>query len=248
MRKFLAVISVLLLINCIFLFLRSGVGNTFLLNTGLFLAATVYVIFFNRLKKIAWLNYSIATFAVLYMALGAFAMIYGRQDSVTFHEDIAIVLGAGLRGEDVSPTLRSRLDMAVEFHRQNPYALIIVSGGLGPGHVISEAQAMARYLEENGVPVELIIQEGYSHSTYQNMRNSTAILEELFPAEGSLSQIPQDVVVITNDFHIFRAVRFARIAGLENVTSLHGNTPLISMPGALVREAAAIVKMWLIGT
>ena len=134
--------------------------------------------------------------------------------------------------------------MAVEYHFRNPYAVIVVSGGQGPGDIISEASAMARYLEENGVPADLIVQENRSHSTYQNMRRSKEILDELFP---HLPYGPQ-VVVITNDFHIYRAIRFTRIAGMRDAASFHGNTPLFALPGALVREVAAIGKLWLIGT
>jgi len=243
MQKILVVVSGLLLLNCMWLLFRSGVGNTFLLNMGFFLGTSFYAVFYDRLQKIKWIRYTILAFALIYMGFGTFVMIYGRQDTVTFQEDAVIVLGSGLRGEEVSHTLRNRLDMAVEYHFQNPDAFIVVSGGQGPGDVITEAFGMARYLETAGVPGDLIFQEGNSHSTYQNMRFSMAILEELFP-EG----YPYRVVVITNDFHIYRSVRFTRIVGMEEATSFHGNTPLIALPGALVREVAAIVKMWVLGT
>ena len=241
MRRILFVISILLFVNCILIFLRSGPNNTFLLNMGLFAGTGLYTLFFDRLWKTKWLNFLICFLAMMYLSIGVFAMIYGRTDTVTFNEDAAIVLGSGLRGEEVSLMLQKRLDAAVEYHFKNPSALIIVSGGQGPGDAISEALAMARYLEAHGVPPELILQEGRSHSTYQNMRLSMVIIEENF------DELPQ-VVVITNDFHIYRAVSFTRIVGLEGATSFHGNTPLAALPGALVREVAAIVKMWLIGT
>lgn len=244
MRKILTVLSALFLVNGIWLYFRSGVGNTFLLNFGFFLAAGVYAVFYERLIKMRLLNCCIIIAAVLYLGLGIFALTYGRQDTATFYEDVAIVLGAGMRGEEVPPVLQSRLDMAVEYHFRNPSALIIVSGGQGPGDIVTEASAMARYLKENGVPTDLIVQEDRSHSTYQNMRRSKEILDEIFP---HLPYGPQ-VTVITNDFHIYRAVRFTEIVGLQNATSFHGGTPLIALPGALVREVAAIVKMWLIGT
>lgn len=243
MRKILIVISVLLFLNCVWLVVRAGFSfsNTFLLLFGFFLGTVIYAVFYERLQKMKWIRYTIVIVALVYMGFGVFVMVYGRQDTATFEEDVAIVLGSGLRGEEVSATLRNRLDMAVEYHRQNPEALIVVSGGQGPGDVITEAFAMARYLEAAGVPAGLIIQEGGSHSTYQNMRLSMAILDDLLQ-EG------YQVVVITNDFHIFRSVRFAGMVGMGAATSFHGDTPLVALPGALVREVAAIVKMWVIGT
>lgn len=241
MRKILAAAGLLLFINCIWILFRSGVSNTFLLSLGLFAGTCTYAAFYDRLRKIKWLNCAIFGAGIIAAVFGIFVMAYGRKDTATFQEDAAIVLGAGLRDGEPSRMLRNRLDMAVKYHFQNPEAVIIVSGGIGHGQVVSEAYIMARYLQAAGVPWELIVQEDGSHSTFQNMVLSLEILEELFP-EGF------QAVVITNDFHIYRAVRFTRIVGMENATGLHGNTPVFSLPGALVREIAAIVKMWLVGT
>lgn len=241
MQKILGAGSVLLLLNTLWLLIRSGpFNNTFLLSLGLFLGTGFYFLFYKRLRKIQWLNYAIVIFVSAYAGLAAFAMIYGRTDTVTFYEDVAIVLGTGLQNDQPTLRLQKRLDAAVYFHSRNPDAFIVTSGGLGRGEQFTEAYVMARYLVQQGVSAHLIIQEGGSHSTYQNMRLSAEILEEKF------ADVPQ-VVVITNDFHIYRGVRFARIAGMPNPTSLHANTPLLNLPQALVREVAAIVKLWVIG-
>ena len=242
MRKIIAALCVLFVINGLFIFYRSGFSNTFLLNLGFILTTGVYFLYYERLIKIKWITYSVLALALISAGFGIFVMAYGRRDTTNFTEDAVIVLGAGIRAdEEVTRTLRNRLDMAVEYHMRNPEAVIIVSGGIGRGHVVSEAEVMARYLEAAGVRADLIFQEGNSHSTYQNMRLSKEILDELFP-DG------YRVTVISNDFHIYRAIRFTRIAGMEGATSFHGNTPLDALPGALVREITAIVKMWLIGT
>ena len=241
MQKILTAVCVILLINSIILFWRAGVGNTLLLNLGLAFGTGIYAAFYDRLRRSKWLNRFIIILLGLYVGLGLSTFIYGSIDTVTFEEDVAIVLGAGVRGEDVSRTLQSRLDMAVYYHFRNPDAIIIVSGGLGSQAVISEAEAMARYLIENGVPPDVIVREDRSHSTYQNMQRSMELIEEMF------TYVPQ-VVVITNEFHIYRGVNFARIAGMGEANSFHGNTPLLNLPAALVREVPAIIKMWVIGT
>ncbi|MCL2015100.1 MAG: YdcF family protein [Defluviitaleaceae bacterium] len=250
-KKILIAIDVLLVISAIWLLARQGISNTFLLNFGIIFGITVYIFLFERLIKLKWLNYFIAFAAVCYLSLGIFAMIFGNINTTTFDEDVVIVLGSGLVGEEVSTVLRSRLDAALEYHSRNPSALFIVSGGQGTGHVITEALAMSRYLIDNGVPEYLIIQEGNSHSTFENMLFSHEILQQLFPGYLPFSPIypySPSIVVITNDFHIFRAVNFTRIVGIGEATSFSANTPLISLPGALIREVAAIVKMWIIGT
>ena len=248
MRKFLTAISILLFINAIVLLIRTDfhfTGNTLLLNTGILAAVVCYTILYDNLIKIKLLNILILLFAFIYAALAVFALSYGKRNTATFQEDIAIVLGAGLRHDDtVTRSLQNRLDTAVYYHFRNPYAYIVVSGGVGAGRQISEAEAMARYLKDNGVYVNIIILEDRSHSTYQNMRFSSLLLAEQYNI--NISDI--SVVVITNEFHIYRGIWFAENAGFNNITSLYAQTPLLSLPGALVREAAAIVKMWLTET
>jgi len=242
MRKIFAVLCLAFILNGAWTLYRSGISNTFLLNLGFIIAAGTYAAFCDRLIKIKWLNYTIAAVTAATLGFGIFIMAYGQRDTTTFTEDVAIVLGAGIRpNEEATRTLARRLDKAITYHHYNPTALIIVSGGIGNNHTVSEAEVMARYLKAGGIPPEQIIQEGSSHSTYQNMQLSNAILTEIFP-EGFTP------VVITNDFHIYRSIRFTRIAGMQGATSFHGTTPLNALPGALIREITAIIKMWLIGT
>ena len=237
LRKILMGTCILLAVYLIMIALRTGIGNTFLLFFGALAALAIYAVFFETLKNWRWLNRLIAISAALYIGLGIFAMIYGRLDTATFDEDIAIVLGTGIRDGEPRSSLINRLEAAVEYHRRNPKAYIIVSGGIGRGEVLSEAEVMAAFLIERGVPHQQIIQEGNSHSTYENMILS----------RGLVSGNPS-VAVISNDFHIYRGTRFATIAGFENVSSFHAQTPLYAMAGSLIREVAAIVKMWVVGT
>lgn len=53
------------------------------------------------------------------------------------------------------------------------------------------------------------------------------------------------MAVITNDFHVYRAKRLARLVGL-NVTSIHAKTPLSSAPMMYLREVLAILKLWIL--
>jgi len=235
-RKFLIVLCGVLLFYVILVAMRSGFSNTLLLFSGAFLALSVYTIFFETLRKWRWLNYLIVISAVVYVSVGVFALIYGQQDSVTFQEEVAIVLGAGLRDGQPSATLRSRLETAVDYHLQNPNAFIVVSGGIGRSEVVSEADVMAAFLESRGVPTDLIIREGNSHSTYENMRLSRPLVK------GNPS-----IVVITNEFHIYRGTRFARMVGFDDITSFHASTPAYAIMGSLIREVAAIFKMWVLG-
>ena len=96
-----------------------------------------------------------AVFALLLI----FVAVSGYSDTATKQEKAVIVLGAGLRGERVTDLLARRLDAAYDYHLENPNAVIVVTGGQGPGEDIPEARAMKAYLMEKGVPEKQILEE-----------------------------------------------------------------------------------------
>ena len=163
---------------------------------------------------------------------------YGRLDSVTYDEDVLIVLGAGIRGEKISLTLQRRLDTALRYYEQNPDVLIVISGGQGPQEDISEALAMERYLLRHGVPKAHILKEELSTSTQENLQFSKALLDARL-------NTPYTVALITNDFHIYRACTLARAQGFAHITSAHADTPWYTVIPNGMRECLAIAASWL---
>lgn len=161
--------------------------------------------------------------------------IYGHIDNVTYSEDAVIVLGAGLRGEDVSRSLKSRLDAAIGYHEKNPTAVIVLSGGQGEDEKIPESLAMKRYLLSAGIPEELIITESSSTSTRENFLFSKELLDDHFGE-------PFSAAFITNDYHTFRAEYSAKEAGFDSITHSHSPTPLLLILPSGIREGLAIIK------
>ncbi len=169
-----------------------------------------------------------------------FVYSYGLCDTVTYKEDAVIVLGAGLRGENLSLILKNRLDKAVEYYNENPEAVIVVSGGQGPDEDIPEAWAMERYLYEQGVPLSKIVKEDKSTSTEENFRFSKAILDENFQGDYSIG-------FITDDFHVYRAGKTAEAVGLEKVTHFHSTGAVSTFLPNGFREFCAVMYMWVFG-
>lgn len=178
---------------------------------------------------------SIALGGVCVSALFAVALgVYGCRDNPSYREDAVIVLGCGVRGEVVSGQLASRLDAALGYYRANPNAIIVVSGGQGRGEDITEALAMERYLVERGVPKDNITKEEKSTSTYTNLLFSKELLDNRFDT-------PYKTVIISSDYHIYRATRLSKKLGLD-CTHVHGNTAWYEMPVRYSREMLAVVK------
>lgn len=174
-----------------------------------------------------------------YFSLSIFLAVYGVHETVDYKEDAIIVLGAGLRGDRVSLILAQRLDQAVLYHKKNPKAFIVVSGGQGSDEWVSEAKAMSDYLVTKGVSESVILREAKSTSTYENFKFSQVILETKLTK-------PYKVAFVSNAFHMFRAEWIASTVGLKT-NRLPAETQLYMMPVVYFREVLAVVKQIFFG-
>lgn len=189
---------------------------------------------------------------VLLFLYSTFVYIYGGNDNVTYEEDAVIVLGTTVNGDQPSSDLKSRLDAALEYHKQNSDAIIIVTGGQGTEENDTEASVMAKYLVDAGLPSDIIKKESRATSTAENFEYSAEILENLRLSESadeSSHDTPKNasnVAYITNDFHIFRAGILAKDDGFDDLTHIHGDTPWYMVVPNGFRETVVTAKMWLI--
>jgi uncharacterized SAM-binding protein YcdF (DUF218 family) len=147
-----------------------------------------------------------------------------------------VVLGAGAPNGVPSPTLQSRLDLALEQAARYPAVPVVVSGGLGFSGHASEARVMGDYLRFHGLAAERIVQEERSTSTDENLRFSRPLLA----AQGVAADAP--VRLVTSDFHTVRARWIARHAGYTRVQAVGAPTPLYVRYNAWLREYFAFVS------
>lgn len=214
-------------------YIHSGVIVTYILGTVLVLLG----VFWQTVKK----HIPKAVIFVFFCGLMlealfvSFVYAYGSADTSEYDEDVLIVLGAGLTGEEVGPNLELRLALALEYYEKNPDVLIVVSGGKGKGEDITEALGMERYLVSHGVSAENIIKEEASTSTEENFRFSKELLDAY--SDGGYT-----VSFVTNDFHVFRSSFHANSAGFAEVTYVSAPTPLYQVIPNGIRETMGIVK------
>jgi len=174
---------------------------------------------------------------VLVMAgMIAFLVCHGARGSVRGDEEVIIVLGAGLRGDQPGGVLRFRLVAALEAHKQNTNALIVVTGGQGPDEWVAEGVAMRKWLVARGVPEERIAVEDKSTSTRENFALSRKLLEER--GVGGDARVG----IVTSSFHCFRARRVARAAGFGEVGVWPAKTPVAAWIPCHVRETMSVVR------
>lgn len=153
--------------------------------------------------------------------------------------DAVIVLGAGLRGDKPMLVLRHRMDTAIAYLHEHPDAVAILSGGKGDNEHISEAEAMARYFEQKGIPASRYIKEGASTNTEENFAYSNQIIKERFHKDARIA-------FVTTDFHVFRASRVAARQGIHAQGIKAPDVWYISLNNHL-RECVAIWGYTLLG-
>lgn len=164
-------------------------------------------------------------------------IIYHGNVQPEANAEYMIILGAKVRGTQLTRALKKRLDTAVVYLKENKETMVIVSGGQGNGEDISEAEAMKTYLITMGIEESRIIEEKQSTNTNENIQFSKEFIE------GSDNR----VVIVSNDFHIFRATRIAKKQDIGDVQGLGAPTGDILFISYYIREAFAVIKDKLVG-
>ena len=139
--------------------------------------------------------------------------LYGQTDTVSYDEDCIIILGGGVRGHNLSTSLKMRLDKGLEYLEKNPDAVVVVTGGQCAQEIVTEESVMEKYLVSKGVSKNKIIKEEESTSTRENMRFTKRILDEHFDRDYKIA-------FVTNSYHIYRGVTYAKMEGFKDVTHL----------------------------
>lgn len=148
--------------------------------------------------------------------------------------DVGIVLGASMWGDQPSPGLKERLELALQDYKEGKFRLFILTGGLDRAdYRFTEAEGMANYLESKGVPRSAMLLENNATSTYENLKFSQEIMKE----KGLKS-----VIIITHTYHGNRAYEIAKALGYDNPGLSVTKTRVIKPMQATVREVLAYTK------
>lgn len=195
---------------------------TFLLHKG----------FFEAHKGIKITFYSIVIVGIAVMIVFCSMITKGFYEKGEKNLDYIIVLGAQVRENGPSSVLKYRLNKAIDYLNENPDTICIVSGGQGANEPWPEADAMCEYLIERGIDKEKILVENQSLSTVENIRNSKKLMDEAYNGVG----------IVTNNFHVYRAVRMAEAQGLKNVCGIAAKSNHLYLPNNILRECLSIFK------
>ncbi|MFI1563920.1 vancomycin high temperature exclusion protein [Streptomyces sp. NPDC020490] len=148
--------------------------------------------------------------------------------------EVAVVFGAGLWDGEPSPYLAHRLDAAATLYRAGRVEVVLVTGD-NSREDYDEPDAMRAYLTRHGVPDGRIVSDYAGFDTW----DSCVRAKKIFGVDRA--------VLISQDFHIRRAVALCRAAGVRSygvgvaakhdVTWYYGNTREVFAAGKAALDA-----------
>lgn len=146
---------------------------------------------------------------LIYIVTGALILDAAQGDDG--QPDYIVVLGAGLHGSQPSQILTDRINTAYRYLTDHPDVICIASGGQGADEEISEAQCIFDQLTAMGIDESRIWLEDKSTSTWENFRFTMDLIRR------KTGTAPEQLGVLSNDFHLFRAKLFARRSGVDPI-------------------------------
>lgn len=166
-------------------------------------------IFFNKFKRVITslllLGFLTAQIPIL---MNAYMYEFSSKYFLTIEEvseetfDCVLVLGAGVRGENPSPMLEERLNKGIEVYNTGCTDRILMTGDHGRTEY-DEVNVMKDFAVEKGAVAEEVFMDHAGFSTYESMYRARDIFRV------------KKVVIVTQKYHLYRAVYNARKLGLD---------------------------------
>ena len=143
----------------------------------------------------------------------------------------AIVLGARIH-PDGTPfdMLIDRLETGIRLYELGKVDKLLLSGDNSKEPPYNEVDVMLDYVLERGVPEEDVFTDNAGYSTYESMYRARVVFQV------------DTLLVVTQDFHLSRAVYTARQLGLDAIGVVADLQPYVDEPENAAREVLARVK------
>ena len=149
----------------------------------------------------------------------AAALAASRDQATT--SDAIVVLGAAQYNGRPSPVFRARLDHAAALYQRGLAPVVLVTGGVGTGDTLSEAEVGRRYLVKAGLPEAAVLALPAGTSTSTSLDG----VAHWFKGRDS-----RRVLLVSDGFHMLRLQIIATRLALVPFTSPAPNSPIRANP------------------
>ena len=240
----MSLLFIILGMLCLFIFILPLPGIVFNIGSALGIALgcalILYGIFRKRLgPKLHRLVHVLAVLALAGLLVLGGLQLYGTKKQPEEGQPVTmIILGCRVNGSEPSLMLWNRINAARKYLEEHSEVKAICSGGQGGDEQISEARCIYDKLVQYGIDPARLYLEEESSSTKENVAFSKRLIE----AEG----LEPDVVLVTNEYHCYRARELAKKAGLT-AYAWPARTAAYLLPTYFLRECCGILYMWVFG-
>jgi len=190
-------------------------------------------------KKLAYLLGLLVVLLVLVAV--CFALTYWRIDQRSGRADlrqadVILVLGSAVwPHEQPSPSLQARTEQAIQLYQEGYAPYLLFSGGLGR-YPPEEAEVMRRLAVAAGLPEEAMILDKEARSTWESITRA----KELMDQRGW-----QTALIVSDPFHIQRALLMAEDAGFEAYGVPALDSPTYTIPARRTfYTAREVLALW----
>lgn len=152
--------------------------------------------------------------------------ILSEEEVANLHADCMLVLGAYAVGDRLSPMLQDRVEQGIALYEAGAAPKILMSGDHGREDY-DEVNAMKSYALAKGVPDEDVFMDHAGFSTYESAYRAKAVFQA------------QTVIIVTQEYHLYRAVYVARRLGLHAYGVASDPRPYKNQAMREIREIAA---------
>jgi uncharacterized SAM-binding protein YcdF (DUF218 family) len=145
------------------------------------------------------------TVAALWASALLLVLLAGARPALRA-SDVILVLGAAQYNGRPSPVFRSRLDHAISLYRRGLAPLMILTGGVGEGDTVSEAEVGRRYARLAGVPDSAMLVERHGHTSAESVAGAADLMRvrDLHRA-----------LAVSDSYHMLRLTVLGRRAGIH---------------------------------
>ena len=135
--------------------------------------------------------------------------------------DVIIILGCAVwPGERPSPSLEARVQHGIVLYQRGMADYIVLSGAVGR-YPPAEAEVMRRLAVAQGVPEQSLILDTESRSTIESIQRAGSTMQE---------HDWNTAIIVSDPFHIYRALMMARDEGIHAWGSPALNSPTYTIP------------------
>ena len=165
---------------------------------------------FSKVKRLVKVTLKTLSISLLFLCMACTISIYlfvsKMEEKIVAHpnssKNTIIVLGASVRGMELSDILKVRMNLAVELFNKGLANKILLTGD-GMGKYYSETNAMENFAVQNGIPQENLIIDPKGTSTFVSLKRA----KHQYNVKSAF--------IITQAFHLPRAVWLASSYGID---------------------------------